>query len=166
MAIKEKEYVKASELRSLSLDEMYKGSSIVLENLSYDLNNIINTEGPITYNTLKERLRECFQVAKISGKALDIIIPQLKKFNFEETDNLFDKTIWPDQGVYNIDYVRVGYQRQIYDIPREEISNVFKEYINLGLAEEELYHKVLNYFGYQVLTKKAFEYLNFVYKKL
>ena len=83
-----------------------------------------------------------------------------------ETDNLFDKVIWPDRGIYKIDYVRMGYERQIYDIPREEIQNVLIEYYNEGYRAEDLYHKVLNFFGYSVLTKKALEYLEFVLKKM
>ncbi len=166
MAIQTKKYIKCDDYKPLNLDLMYEGNKIVLDNLDYDLEAIINTEGPLTYNTLKERLREAFGVAKISGKALDVIIPHLKKFGYMETDNLFDKVIWPDRGIYKIDYVRMGYERQIYDIPREEIQNVLIEYYNEGYRAEDLYHKVLNFFGYSVLTKKALEYLEFVLKKM
>ena len=163
--IKTKVYQKATNLKKLSLDLMYDSDPTTLSNLDYNLEAIINTEAPITYNILKERLRECFNVSKISQKALDIIIPHLKKFNFEETNNLYDFVIWPDSGIDNIDYVRMGYTRQIYDIAREEIENVMKEY-DLQISKEELYHKVLNFFGYEVLTKKANEYLDFVYNNL
>lgn len=166
MAILEKKYIKCSDYKPLNLDLMYEGNSEVLKNLDFDLENIVNTEGPLTYNTLKERLREAFGIGKISQKALDIIIPHLKSFGFMETTNLFDNVIWPDRGIFDINYIRVGYVRQIYDIPKEEISNVVKEYIKEGYTKEELYHKVLYYFGYQVLTAKALEYLDFVCKNL
>ncbi len=166
MAILEKKYIKCNDYKPLNLDLMYAGNKDVLDNLDFDLENIVNTEGPLTYNTLKERLREAFGIGKISQKALDIIIPHLKQFNFKETNNLYDNVIWPDRGIFDINYIRVGYVRQIYDIPKEEISNVAKDYINEGLKGEELYHKILYYFGYQVLTAKAQEYLHFVCKNL
>lgn len=163
---KEVRYLKCEDFIPLDLDMMYAGSIEVLKKLDNDLENIINTEAPITYNILKERLRECFNIKKISGKALDIIIEHLKKFGYEETDNLFDRTIWPDRGVFSVDYVRVGYTRQIYDIPREEISNVCLKYIKEGYTADELYHKVLSYFSYEVLTEKARAYLDFVCNNL
>ena len=90
---KETKYLKCEDYIPLSLDLMYDGDSKTLSNLDYDLENIINTEAPLTYNTLKERLRECFGIKKISGKALDIILDHLKRLEYEESDNLFDKTI-------------------------------------------------------------------------
>lgn len=163
---KEVKYLKCEDYIPLNLDMMYEGNATVLKNLDYDLENIINTEAPVTYNILKERLRECFGIKKISGKALEIILNHLSKLGYEETDNLFDKTIWPDRGVYELDYVRMGYQRQIYDVPREEISNVCLLYISQGYKGDELYHMILRYFGYEVLTEKAREYLDFVTKRL
>lgn len=166
MAIQTKKYYKCDDYKPLNLDMMYEGNATVLNNLDYDLEAIINTEAPLTYNTLKERLREAFGIAKISGKALEIIQTHLNRFGYEETDNLFDKVIWADRGVYQMDYVRIGYQRQIYDIPKEELKNVLIEYLNEGYRDEELYHKVLNFFGYQVLTAKALEYFDFVMKNI
>ena len=162
---KEIKYIKCEDCINLNLDMMYAGDSNTLNNLDYDLESIINTEAPITYNILKERLRECFNIKKISGKALDVILEHLKKFGYAETDNLFDKTIWAD-GIKDINFIRVGYQRQIYDIPREEISNVMLKYIDEGYIGDDLYHMILKYFSYEVLTEKAREYLNFVFKKL
>ncbi len=163
---REIKYMRCSDYIVLNLDLMYEGDSKTIANLDYDLENIVNTEAPLTYNTLKERLRECFQIKKISGKALDIILEHLNRFGFKETDNLFDKTIWADTNTTDINYVRVGYQRQIYDVPREEISNVCLKYIAQGYEGDELYHKVLMYFGYEVLTEKARQYLNFIFEKL
>lgn len=163
---KEINYLRCTDYVKLNLDAMYEGNQKTLKDLDYDLENIINTEAPITYNILKERLRECFGIKKISGKALDIILDHLNKLGYQETDNLFDKTIWADAGVVDINYVRVGYQRQIYDIPREEISNVCLKLKAEGYKKDDLYHAVLKYFGYEVLTEKAREYLNFVFKNL
>lgn len=166
MAIKTTKYIKCTDYKKLSLDAMYDGNQVVLNDLAYNLEAIINTEGPLTYNTLKERLREAFGISKISGKALEIILPILKKLNYMETNNLFDTVIWPDRGIFDIDFVRMGYERQIYDIPMQEIRNVFYEYKNKAIDKNELFHMVLNFFGYSVLTQKASEYLEFVLKNM
>ena len=102
---KEIKYIKCEDYIGLNLDMMYARDAKTLKNLDYDLESIINTEAPITYNILKERLRECFGIKKISGKALDVILDHLGRFGFVETDNLFDKTIWAD-GVKEINFIR------------------------------------------------------------
>ena len=75
---------------------------------------------------------------------------------------MLDKTIWPSSGIFDIDYVRMGYQRQIYDVPLEEIRNVLVYYNVSSNNDTELYHQVLSFFGYQVLTQKANTYLTWV----
>ncbi len=166
MSIKEKEYIRSKDLKKINLDDLYSGSTVAHEDLVYDIKMIINTEAPITYNIFKERLRECFGVAKISGKALEIIMPIIRENDFKETDNLYDKTLWPRDGVFDIDYVRCGIQRQIYDVPFEEIKNVVINFKGQSSSEDELFHAVLDYFGYEVLTKKANEYLAWIYKHI
>ncbi len=143
---------------------MYEGNIETLKKLDEYLKQIVLTESPLTYNTLKERLREIFEVGKISSKALEIILEHLNKYNFKETYNLYDNVLWKDDNL-DIAYLRVSYQRQIYDIPKEEMALIFNEFKNEKNIDE-LYHKVLNYLGYSVLTKKAKDYLDFVYKNL
>lgn len=162
MKMETKEYEKFKNYKPLNLDLMYKGDLDILNALDYNLEQIIELESPLTYNTLKERLREIFSIAKISSKALDIILEHLKKIKHYETNNLYDNVIWKNNS-YTMNYLRVGYQRQIYDIPKEELSLVFLAVKDNNLDKDDLYHKVLNYLGYEVLTKKALEYLDFVY---
>ena len=106
-----------SELTSMTLDGMYEGDFITLKNLDKNLISIIETEAPITLNTLKQRLRTAFNVKKISQKALDIIEEHINKLGFYITDNLYDKVYWPRKGQFKIDYLRVDGDRLIYDIP-------------------------------------------------
>ena len=84
-----KDYVKYTNFKFISLDGMYEGNSEVLANLEDNILNIINVEAPITLNTLKQRLREAFNVKKISQKALDIILDIINKNNIVVTNNLF-----------------------------------------------------------------------------
>lgn len=162
MEIITKNYELASGLRSVSLEDLYNSSEIALSDLAYDIKTIVETEAPLTFNVLKERLRQCMNIGKISQKALDVIMPVFNQFNFKLTDNLLDKTIWPSSGIFDIDYVRMGYQRQIYDVPLEEIRNVLVYYNDSSNNDTELYHQVLSFFGYQVLTQKANTYLTWV----
>lgn len=162
MEIITKEYVLTTNLKHVSLEDLYNSSEVALSNLANDIKLIVETEAPLTFNTLKERLRQCLNIGKISQKALDVIMPIFNQFNFKLTDNLLDKTIWPTSGIFDIEYVRMGYQRQIYDIPLEEIRNVVNYYNNLSTNDNELFHSVLTFFGYQVLTQKANTYLTWV----
>ncbi len=166
MEIIVKDYVISKNLRKISLEDLYNSSEIALSDLAYDIKTIVETEAPITFNILKERLRQCLNIGKISQKALDVIMPIFNQFNFVLTDNLLDKTIWPSSGVFDIEYVRMGYTRQIYDVPLEEIRNVVSYYSKMSENDNDLYHSVLTFFGYQVLTQKASNYLNFVKSNL
>lgn len=155
-------YIKFKDFKPISLDGLYKGEAVVLSNLKYNIKMIIETEAPITVNILKARLREAFGVKKISQKALDIIIEIIKEFEVITTDNLYDVVLWPEGGVYDIDYLRINSALQIYDIAYQELLILVN---HLNLSGEELYRAILNYFGYEVLTEKARNYLEFVENK-
>lgn len=154
-----KDYVKYTNFKSISLDGMYEGNSEVLANLEDNILNIINVEAPITLNTLKQRLREAFNVKKISQKALDIIYDRIVKLGIICTDNLYDMVYWPESGVFKVEALRINSDRQIYDVPNQELKLLVAE---LNLAGEELYRKILEYFGYEVLTEKARVYLEYI----
>ena len=118
-------------------------------------------EAPVTLNTLKARMRESFDVAKISGNALEIILDRINKMGYYTEDECFDMVIWPKSGKFKIDYLRINSDRLIYDIPKDELINLVQSY---NLDGEELYRKVLEYFGLIRLTEKAIIYLNYVSK--
>ena len=143
----------------MDLNSMYDGNQATMQALDNNLLSIVNTEAPITMNLVKARLREAFGIGKISQKALDVIEEHIKKLGFKQTDNFYDKVLWPKEGVFEIDYLRSGYERQIYDVPYQEMNNLVKK---LNLSGEDLYRKILAYFGFEVLTKKAEDYLKFI----
>ncbi len=151
-----------AKLIKMDLNSMYDGNINTLKALDDNLLSIINTEAPITMNLVKARLREAFQIGKISQKALDIINEHILKLGFKETDNFYDKVLWPSSGVFEINYLRDGYERQIYDVCYQEMKNLCD---TLNLRGEELYREILKYFGFEVLTKKALDYLTFIEKK-
>ena len=157
--MKEKEYVRAKNLIHITLDNLYNNFSSVKDVLDKNLINIVNTEAPLTLNTLKARFREIFDVAKISGKALDIISEEINSLGFCVTEELYDLVIWPKGGKFQIDYLRINSDRLIYDIPYDEFKNLAN---NFDLKGEELYRKILAYFNLEVLTQKAHDYLAFI----
>lgn len=159
-----KNYFKCDEMVKIKLEDLYAGNSFALEKLDYNLQAIVCTEAPITLNIIKERLRESFGVKKISQKALDIIIGRINALGFPKTDNLFDDVYWPQEGIFDVKFLRIS-NRQIYDIPYQEMGLLVKKLLNEGLLKEELYRKILDFYGYEVLTEKAKTYLSFVVGK-
>ena len=154
-------YNRAVNLKHMTLDDLYNNFSSIEANLSANIKNVIETEAPVTLNTLKARMRECFDVAKISGKALEYIMDEIAKAHYVLKDEIYDTVIWPSGGVFKVDYLRINSDRLIYDIPPAELKNLVNE---LNLSGEELYRAILKYFGLEVLTKKAREYLEYVEK--
>ena len=155
-------YKRFNNLIKMTLDDLYQGNSNTLEALKENIYNIVDMEAPLTLNTLKARLREAFGVAKISQKALDIIMEDIKELGLKTTDNLYDIVLWPKSGIFDINELREG-DRLIYDIPYQEMVILAS---SLNLRGEELYRAILAHFGLQVLTKKAEDYLKFIEKKL
>lgn len=151
-----------AKLYYMDLNSLYEGNEEAFSLLDKNLLNIVNTEAPITMNIVKARLREAFNIGKISGKALEIIDSRINALGFNKTDNFYDTVLWPSGGIFDVTYLREGVHREIYDIPYQEMYNLVKE---IDLYGEELYRKILEYFGGQVLTHKAEEYLKFIEKK-
>lgn len=155
-------YERCNNLIHITLDNMYSGDPLTMSSLDKNLVNIINTEAPITLNTLKARLREAFDVKKISGKALDIIMDRVNKLGFNYYEDIFDIVIWPKSGEFKVDYLRINSDRLIYDIPYQEFVNLAREY---NVCGEELYREILKYFNLEVLTQKARDYLSYIESK-
>ena len=154
-------YFKVNNYAPISLDGIYKGDTVTLNNLKLNIKTIVDIEAPITLNTLKARLRDAFNVKKISQKALDIIFPIIDDLGLNTTDNLYDIVYWPKTGVFDVKELRINSNRQIYDVPHQEMKLLVKE---LNCSGEELYRKILDYFGYEVLTEKARVYLEYIEK--
>ena len=154
-----KKYVKFNNFKPITLEGIYKGDLVTLNNLDFNIESIVNLEAPITLNTLKARLREAFNVKKISQKALDIIYDRIVRLGIVCTDNFYDMVYWPKEGIFKVSELRINSNRQIYDIPHQELK-LLVNYLNLN--GEELYREILKYFGYEVLTEKARCYLEYI----
>ena len=156
-----KDYIKATNLIHITLDQIYNDLGSVITSIDKNLINIVNTEAPLTLNTLKARFRTIFDVAKISGKALDIIMERVNALGIIYEEELYDFVIWPSSGKFNVNYLRINSDRLIYDIPKDEFKNLVLSFDSEG---EELKREVLGYFGLIRLTEKANEYIDYVKK--
>ncbi len=156
-----KDYIKAKNLIHITLDQIYNDLASVSPLIDKNLINIVSTEAPLTLNTLKARFREIFDVAKISGKALDIIMDRVNALGIIYEEELYDFVIWPSTGKFNVNYLRINSDRLIYDIPPVELKNLSNSF---NLEGEELYREILKYFNLEVLTEKARNYLEYVEK--
>lgn len=154
-----KDYAKAKNLIHITLDQVYNDLPSVTKIIDQNLLNIINTEAPLTLNTLKARFREIFDVAKISGKALDIIMDRVNALGIIYEEELYDFVIWPQSGKFSVNYLRINSDRLIYDIPPVELKNL---QLSINKTGEELYREMLKYFNLEVLTEKARNYLAYV----
>ena len=163
--MKQVEYVKCENFNFLTLNGLYNGDYDSLKNLDLNILRIIEMESPISLNMLKARLREAMDIKKISQKALDIINDRLDYYGIIRSNNLYEDILWSKEGVFEVDYLRVGGDVQIYDIAYQELTNLTKELISKGLSGEELYREVLSFFKLEVLTEKAFNYLKFIEEK-
>ncbi|MCR4898162.1 MAG: hypothetical protein K5892_02940, partial [Acholeplasmatales bacterium] len=74
---------KIASLKKMDLKSLYDGSSLMYELLDKNLINIINTEAPITFNMVKKRLRDAFEIGKISENLLNIINDRINKLGFK-----------------------------------------------------------------------------------
>ena len=157
--MKEIEYKRFKSLKHLTLDDIYNNLSSVVNILDFNIANVIECEAPVTLNTLKARMREVFDVAKISQNALDIIMDRINKLGYYYEEECFDIVLWPKSGKFKVNYLRINSDRLIYDIPKDELKNLILSY---DLDGEELQRKVLSYFGLIRLTEKAIEYINYV----
>ena len=156
-----KDYKKASNLIHITLDQIYNDLPSVVGIIDKNLINIVEVEAPLTLNTLKARFREIFDVAKISGKALDIIMDRVSALGIIYEEELYDFVIWPASGKFAVNYLRINSDRLIYDIPPVELKNLRN---SINKDGEELYREMLKYFNLEVLTEKAKNYLEYVEK--
>lgn len=164
ISVSTKPYEKVQLNNYISLDGVYKGNVESLMRLDYCLQEIIRLEAPITIEVLKERFREIFGIEKISQKLLNIILERVDYFDFKRSDNLYTVTLWPNSGVTLCQYFRTGYDRSIYNIPREELYLISIEVIANGFRGEAHNRKILEYFGGELMTEKASNYLAYIEK--
>ena len=160
--MEKRNYLVCNELKMSSLEDLYSGSEEALNILEYNINCLVQTEAPIALSLFNKKIRETLGVKKISQNAFKIIEAVINKLDFVIEYNEFDPIIWPEVGSYQMRYFRENSGRTIYQIEKSELKLLIDSLYTENMDKKVLYHQVLNYLGYEVLTKKAEEYLNYV----
>ena len=70
----------------------------------------------------------------------------------KRTDDMINPNM--KTGEIEINILRINSNRQIYDIPNQELKLLVN---HLNSSGEELYRGILEYFGYEVLTEKEID---------
>lgn len=131
------------------------------------LNQIISTESPVSFETIKIRVREHSNIQSMSAKAKSRLQSALRSFSTGATQDQNQMVYWAPGSNKDIVKFRTNSDRDLNDIPKEEIVAAMIQIINVQgkLSEEDLYRCTLEAFGYgqAVLSKKNLERLEYVY---
>ena len=144
-----------------------------VSNLRNNLQNIIDIEGPVSYNIIRKYIVEATKsLTKISPKADKYIKFELDYIFTEKTIDLDEKGkpiefYWPKGMNYNLSFFRIS-DRDINDIPKEEIAAAMKQILKLQgkMSLNDLFKATLEVFKYSdnKLTAKIKSKLNQAYK--
>lgn len=160
--MQERNYLFCDELKKLSVDALYSGSIEALEILRYNVNCLVQTESPIALSLFNKRIRETLGMKKISQNAFSILEKIIKEFDFVIEYNEFDPIIWSEIGPHKMKFFRKNSERTLYQIEKSELLILIEELDDGKKDKNTLYHDVLRFLGYEVLTQKAADYLDYV----
>lgn len=133
-----------------------------LDNIIRDLPGVISRiladESPISITLLKKRIRDIFSLKRIDSKMLYRIRHQLDAISAFKDPFDGEDYYWPSsQDPEGYQSYRVGGDREIGDISKEEIVNAKDdiESIQGQLSDDDLCHKILELFGFGVLSERS-----------
>ena len=162
-------YQKVGNLIPLSYSNEF---GFAVYNLRSNLQKIIDIEGPVSYNVIRNYILDATKnLTKISPKADQYLKVELNFVFTEKTMDLDEKGkpvefYWPKGMNYNLSFFRIS-DRDINDIPKEEIASAMKQILKLQgtLSLNDLFKATLEVFKYDnKLTTKTKSKLNQAYK--
>lgn len=128
---------------------------------------VVNKEAPISFETLKDRVKENSNIKSMSDKAKERLIQTLESLNLPTTNDQYQNVYWSRIGDKQVESFRINSNRDIYDIPKEEIICAMKQIISIqgALKPEDLYKETLKAlcYGQSVLNKRNIERLDYIY---
>ena len=141
-----KEYVEANGLIPLSYSPDFGFNEA---NMNRNIDNIINTEGPVSFNIIKKHIKDAASLKKLSAKAEEYIKLALAKLDYVVSLDFDEKgkeisVYWPKDMSNMMTYFRLS-NRDINDIPREEIAGAMKQIIKAQgeMSKDDLYREAL-----------------------
>lgn len=181
--VKEKHYIDAHIEKELLIEFCYKTEiykkTITNTYTSYDndygydfkleelIKEIIIQESPVSFETIKTRVREHSNIQSMSSKAKSRLESTLNLLSFNITHDQTQLFYWNKDANVEMERFRINSDRDLYDIPKEEIICAMKQILEVQgkIKENDLYRCVLEAFGYgqAVLSKKNQDRLEYVY---
>ncbi len=132
------------------------------------LSEIILTESPVSFETIKMRVREHSNIQSMSAKAKNRLQSALRVFNEYSTLDQSQTVYWSQNQSKDMSVFRTNSDRDLNDIPKEEILCAMNQIIRVQgrLSQEDLFRCTLEAFNYgqAVLSKKNYERLEYVYR--
>lgn len=160
---KKDKYTKVNTNVYTSYDNDY-GYDSHLEEL---LQEIIETESPISFELIKTRVREHSNILSMSSKAKNRLEETLNFLSFNITHDQTQLFYWSKDSSVEMEKYRVNGDRDLYDISKEEIICIMKQILEVQgqISQNDLFKCVLEAFEYgqAVLSKKNQERLEYVY---
>lgn len=92
---------------------------------------VVNKEAPISFETLKDRVKENSNIKSMSDKAKERLIKILESLNLPTTKDQYQNVYWSRRGDKQVEIFRINSNRDIYDIPKEEIICAMKQIISI-----------------------------------
>lgn len=133
-----------------------------LDNIIRDLPGVISRiladESPISMTLLKKRIRDIFSLKRVDSKMLYRITHQLDLISAFKDPFDGEDYYWPSsQDPEGYKSYRVGGDRELSDISKQEIVNAKEdiESIQGQLSDDDLCHKILELFGFSVLSERS-----------
>lgn len=155
-------YKKASGLGRVSYDND-RGFSQGLPNM---IQKIIDIEGPVSFETIKQRVKDYSNIKVFSAKAnqrLEYCIKPYPNVSLDQTQKFY----WPLKVPQKLDIFRENSGLDIYDVCKEEIFAAMMQVAKMqgGVNREDLYKLTLQALKVktQTLNQKVMDRMDYVY---
>ena len=137
-------------------------------NIGLVLNDVINTEAPISFDLIKDRIKEYSDIKVFNQKAAQRLRMMLKILEYQKTlDQDGNEFYWQKVKEKTMDHYRAAFKRELKDISKEEIICAMNNVIEVqgNISQDDLFKFTLIAFGYdnKVLSKTNKERLLYVY---
>lgn len=158
-----KEYTKVVTKNHVTYNNK-SGFDFVIKALLYD---IISFESPVSFETIKIRIREHSNIQSMSAKAQVRLEHALLTFRNNATQDQNQIVYWANNMSKEILRFRINSDRDLYNIPKEEILCAMNQILKVqgDIEKEDLFRITLDAFKYgqSVLNKKNQDRLDYVY---
>lgn len=167
-----KEYIKSKRLGRLRYQDQvfcknYYGNNS--DNIDCFLRNLVEDEAPISFSLIKKRVRDnCRDISKIGPNIERIIKDSLRYSSGMQREDDQDDIVYYNGSSRVLSYFRVAGERDITEIPKEEILCAFNKILSIqgSISSEDLFRETLIAFEYTTkLTEKNIRRLNYVLKR-